>query len=134
MDPLIGYGLLQTGGSILDWFGGKGRRDKAEREYQGAKDTLWGTVDDQPFDPWQIQAAQKRAVAPDVRALGAHMDRRLGLDTGQGQGALWGEVLDRQYGKLPDLLMTADMEKYRRAWQVASQLYQGAGNRWEAAQ
>jgi hypothetical protein len=134
MDPFLGYGLMQGGSALLGWLGGRGRRNKAQEDYERGWDRLAGTADDEPCDPWTIMAAGRRSVASDVAARGAQVDRELGLDTGQGKGALWADLLSRQSAMLPGLLRERDLEKYRRAYDVASQLFGSASDRWMAVQ
>jgi hypothetical protein len=128
-NPMLPYAGLQLGSSVAGWLGGRGRYNEAEEDFDAAKANLAKTADDEPFDPYQLFAQGRRAIGADVTARGNQVDDTLGLDTGQGQGALWGELLKDEYGMAADLFAQRDLEKYRRKGDVASQLFTMAGNR-----
>lgn len=129
MNPLVTYGGLKAGEGLLGWLGGKGDRDDEEERYQQAWNMLMGSTQGEPFDPNAVLANSKRAIASDVSDVGNQIDRTLDLDSGQGQGALWENILGRQYGTAANLFMNRDSEKWRRNYDVASQLLGISGSR-----
>ena len=133
MDPFVGSTLMDLGGGILSWLGGRGKEKRLRGQYEGDRGMVKGMMGKQPFDPYSIAAMTRRYTAGDRQAMGGAFDRRMGLDTGQGQGALAEQMLGGNRDMLARLMEQSKMAQFGRDSDLArmlfgasSQLYGGA--------
>ena len=109
--PVIG----ELGGSLLQGLAGESKMDKMRRRYarQGG-DMLLGMRGKEIYDPYQVSAFGRRSIASGAKSRGAQIDRSLGLDTGQGQGALWGGMLGDEMALLMKAMTNERLARSQR--------------------
>lgn len=113
------------GGSALEYLGGAEDRKRDRQLWDWMREDrnrLIKQMDQPVFNPYGVAAAGRRGIAQQVQGRGSQIDRTLGLDTGEGQGALWGGMLGDQYDLLTRAIMEEAMARSRRNTQIGTNL------------
>lgn len=97
MDPILGYGGMQLGGSLLQGlFGGPSKLEKQNLGLQnqlmqtGLKrgNQLWDILQGAKNNPGQFMQQSRMAIAPQMNKLSAQLSNRVGLDSAAASGEL----------------------------------------------
>lgn len=76
------------GGNLLSMFANRGARKEAEGRYTEDRDRVKGQMGKEIYNPYQVAAVARRGAQPGIRRAGANIDRKFGLDSGLGAGAV----------------------------------------------
>jgi len=124
MDPLIGYGLMQGGSSLLSMLAG----NPYEKYNRAGLDYARNTLRRNPnvIDVQGAIGRNRANMIPQMNQMGAGINRRFGFDTGRGQGQLMRMLMEQEGGFNLNASMQNDQLKSQRNTRLASALA-GAG-------
>lgn len=88
MDPMTAYGLMQGGGALLGYLGGRGEKKSMKKEYGSLKDMLMGQYNANPMDIETAMAHLRMGQKPRIDEYGKQLDRRYGWDSGRAAGGV----------------------------------------------
>ena len=112
----LGLGKAASGilGYGLDYLLGAGKRKQHKKDRKG----LEGMIGKEVFNPYRVNNIGLNSVREDTRRYGDVIDRSIGLDTGQGMGALYSQTLGSRMGSLSQLVAQAERARSERDAQI----------------
>ena len=101
-------------GAGVDWFANRGKR----KQHKQDRRAIEGMIGKDVINPMRTANMGLNYIRDDTRKFGDIIDRNLGLDTGQGMGALYGRSLGLRLKSLSDLIALNDQLKGQRDAQL----------------
>lgn len=119
MDPFTAAAAIQTGGKLIgsigSWLGGKGERERLEKNYKRSRSLLLGDLGKDIYDPEMMLSLLDVAQIPQMRAAGSQIARQTGnINAADASGALWEKLIGGRQQNYTDLKMTNEREKAAR--------------------
>lgn len=112
-NPYVVAGAARGVGYLGRVLGGNSRQKKAQEEFDRNRASYETEAGKDIYNPYGISNIATASIRGRSGELGGQIDTSLGLDTGQGQGALFGAELEKSREVLANLILGNEQGKSR---------------------